>query len=85
MQFGSECAKLQQLNEVSNAYKHSFLNSDLNLVGRDEPVVYSLSVERNNLALQPKYSAIALRDFVDHCDQLFGFFRMKCAEYFPRH
>ena len=33
---------LRLLNDISNAYKHSFVNSELMLVGRDEPGVYAL-------------------------------------------
>jgi hypothetical protein len=37
-QFGSHLDHLSLLNDISNAYKHSFINSDLNVIGRDEPV-----------------------------------------------
>lgn len=31
----------KQLNEISNAFKHSFINTDLNYCGRDEPIVFA--------------------------------------------
>ena len=36
-------------NMVSNAYKHSFLQSDLSLVGADEPCVFARRLPRNDL------------------------------------
>ena len=42
-------AFVARLNEVSNAYKHSFVNSELNLIGRDEPGVYALALKDNDL------------------------------------
>ncbi|TAE55599.1 MAG: hypothetical protein EAZ87_19945 [Nostocales cyanobacterium] len=41
---------LEQLNEVSNAFKHSFVNSDCNLIGKDEPCVYAFSLKKNKLS-----------------------------------
>ncbi|MFU1909956.1 hypothetical protein ACLQ8Z_09700 [Bordetella hinzii] len=40
---------LRLLNEISNAYKHSFIQTDINLIGRDEPVVYALGLDYNKL------------------------------------
>lgn len=40
---------LDDLNHISNAQKHSFINSDLNLIGYDEPVINALRLDRNNL------------------------------------
>jgi hypothetical protein len=80
--FADEYAKLGQLNDVSNAYKHSFVNSNSNLTGRDEPVVFSLSVVRNNLRNPAQFNAIALSDFINHFDQLYVFYKTKCLEFF---
>ena len=55
---------LRLLNDISNAYKHSFVNSELMLVGRDEPGVYALELKWNDLANQTtRFSASpALRE-----------------------
>src|SRR5215212_8562316 len=55
---------LETLNEISNAYKHSFINSDLNLVGRDEPVVYALGLHRNKLEKSSALYAVSVREVV---------------------
>lgn len=55
---------LTTLNEVANAYKHSFVNSDLSLIGRDEPFVFALALKWNNLANPTQFHAVPLRDVV---------------------
>ncbi len=52
------------LNEVSNAYKHSFINSDITFFGRDEPVVVALAVKYNRLDRSPQFHAVTLSDVV---------------------
>ena len=51
---------LTQLNEIANAFKHSFVDSDINVIGRDEPCVYALSLDRNKLASGIQFHSIAL-------------------------
>jgi len=57
-------ALFQQLNEVANAFKHSFVNSDLTLIGRDEPSVYALSLDRNKLSAGVEFHGISLAALV---------------------
>jgi hypothetical protein len=40
---------LSLLNDISNAFKHSFVNSDANLIGAEEPCIFVQALERNNL------------------------------------
>ncbi len=52
---------LERLNEASNAYKHSFLNSEsYNLIGRDEPCVLVLGLKQNDLKNDMKFDSISL-------------------------
>jgi hypothetical protein len=62
---------LRLLNDVSNAYKHSFINSDLNIMGRDEPVLYALTLQRNDLSKPESFVGIALGDVVCSFDAFF--------------
>jgi hypothetical protein len=63
---------LNLLNEVSNAYKHSFVNSDLMLIGRDEPGVYALSLKDNNLDKnKPKLHNIRFAELVTRFDAFY--------------
>ena len=51
---------LVKLNDISNAHKHSFIQSDINLIGRDEPVVYALALTRNRLDRQAQFHSVSL-------------------------
>jgi hypothetical protein len=53
---------LSKLNDIANAYKHSFINSDLNLIGRDEPMVVALGLPYNDLTREHRFHWILLRD-----------------------
>ena len=60
-----------RLNEISNAYKHSFINSEVTLLGRDEPVVFALALKYNRLDKSPQFHSVALSDVVQ---QFSGFY-----------
>jgi hypothetical protein len=62
---------LGRLNEISNAYKHSFINSEVTLLGRDEPVVFALALKYNRLDKSPQFHSVALSDVVQ---QFSGFY-----------
>jgi hypothetical protein len=79
--FEGHYAKLKQLNEVGNAYKHSFVGTDITLLGRDELCVFSLSVGRNNLSQKTRFNSIRLADFVQHFNEFYQFIRSKCFEF----
>lgn len=56
---------LTELNEVSNAHKHSFINSDINYVGSEESHVFAVALERNDLKNKPKFYAVPVRKIVE--------------------
>ena len=65
----SHLSFLSLLNEVSNAYKHSFMNSEATFVGRDEPGVYALGLKDNNLDKhEPKLHNIRFAELVRRFD-----------------
>ncbi len=51
---------LELMNEVSNAYKHSFIHSELNQFDFAEPVVYALGLDYNKLTNEMKYFKVSL-------------------------
>ncbi|MEM8503171.1 MAG: hypothetical protein AAF716_08465 [Cyanobacteria bacterium P01_D01_bin.1] len=57
---------LSVLNEVTNAFKHSFINTDMTLLGPEYPVVFALSLKRNKLTGESKFYSIDFRDIVEH-------------------
>jgi hypothetical protein len=68
-----ELSFLGQLNNASNAYKHSLVNSQLGRQGRDEPCVLVLSLKHNDLSKnKPQYIAVPLRLMVEEFDSFLG-------------
>lgn len=63
---------LTELNRVSNAFKHSFVNTDLNIIGRDEPCVYALLLERNRLEAGIEFHNISLSWLVRHFSEFYA-------------
>ncbi len=57
---------LEMLNNISNALKHSFINSDQSHVGLNEPIVFALALKNNDLARHPPvFYGIALREVIE--------------------
>jgi len=52
---------LNKLNDLSNAQKHSFLNSDTTLFGRDEPTANALHRKRNRANSPMEVYGVSLR------------------------
>lgn len=55
---------LRVLNEVSNAFKHSFVQSDITLIGREEPCVHALALGYNKLEAGVEFYSVSLRQLV---------------------
>lgn len=51
---------LEALNEIANAFKHSFVQSDITLIGRDEPYVHALGLAYNRLGAGTKFHSVSL-------------------------
>lgn len=69
---------LRLFNDVSNAYKHSFVNSELSLIGRDEPGVYALGLKWNDLnKSQPVLYNIRFAELVKRFD---SFYQTACDQ-----
>ena len=66
-------SSLETLNNISNAYKHSFVNSQLNIIGGHEPIVPALSLLYNNTSNQIKFHSIELAKVINDFDIFFGF------------
>lgn len=55
---------LKALNEISNAFKHSFINSDITLIGRDEPCIHALALRYNKLESNAEFHNVTLQQIV---------------------
>jgi len=63
---------IRMLNEMSNAFKHSFVNSDQSLLGADGPRIHSLAIHRNRLGANPEFHGVLLSELIDHFDRFYG-------------
>ena len=63
---------LATLNNVSNAYKHSFINTQLSLVGAEEPVVYALGLKRNKLSNTPSLYQVPFASLISGFNVFFA-------------
>lgn len=75
--FGRHEALLTMLNDIANAHKHSFVQTDANVVGRDEPCVIALVLKRNNLDNEAVLYVVSL----DHLTRLFNAFLIDCLRH----
>jgi hypothetical protein len=55
---------LDELNEVANAFKHSFINTDMNVVGSEYPVVFALTQKRNRLSAPVQFYSVSFEEIV---------------------
>ena len=56
---------LDTLNRISNAHKHSFIQSDLNVAGAAEPCVSTLALDRNRLSQEAVFQNVSLAELAD--------------------
>lgn len=59
------------LNEVANAFKHSFINTDMTVVGSEYPVVFALALDRNKLSNKPRFYSVSFSDIVQEFSRLY--------------
>jgi hypothetical protein len=59
------------LNEVANAFKHSFINTDMTVVGAEYPVVFALALDRNKLSNKPQFYSVRFSDIVRDFSKLY--------------
>jgi hypothetical protein len=62
---------LNKLNEVANACKHSFINTDHNHVGVNEPLLFALALSRNDSARTAVFHVVSLRELVENFSQFY--------------
>lgn len=63
--FSSYYDVFKTINDVSNAYKHSFMNTEIsNHIGNNEPYFFALSLSNNNLKKTPNFYYVGLTYFL---------------------
>lgn len=68
---------LNTLNDVSNAFKHSFINTQVSLIGAEEPVVYALGLKRNKLSNAPSFCEVTLASLISGFNVFFASIKQK--------
>ena len=69
--FAPHDAFLATMNEIANAFKHSFINTDLTVVGSEYPVVYALALKRNKLSEPPQFYSVNFAEMVEAFSRLY--------------
>jgi hypothetical protein len=69
--FAPHDAFLTTLNEISNAFKHSFINTDMTVVGSEYPVVFALALKRNKLSESPQFYTVNFAEMVEAFSMLY--------------
>jgi len=64
-------AFLFSLNEVANAFKHSFINTDMTVAGTEYPVVFALSLKRNKLSEPAVFHSVSFGEMVTSFSRLY--------------
>lgn len=75
---------LSDLNDVSNCYKHSFVNRETyHLIGIEEPTVVGLQVKKNNSSNPYIFHNYFLRDIINEYNIFFKSIRKKLQDLYP--
>lgn len=69
--FESHIEIMTILNEIANAFKHSFINSDLTLLDSDAPCIHALALDYNKLASDPVFHNVSLKIVVEKYNEFF--------------
>lgn len=70
--FSSHINLIEALNNVANAFKHSFINSDHTLMGAEEPRVHALGLNRNKLGAEPIFYDYSLDELVQQYNAFYS-------------
>lgn len=63
----------QKLDDLSNSYKHSYANSDLSLIGRDEDCFVALYSKYNDFDTNPTPYVISMNYVIDEFNKFYSF------------
>ena len=64
---------MNYLNDLSNAFKHSFVNSESStLIGKDKPTINALNLHYNNSSNNKEFYSIYLDDFITCYNSFFN-------------
>ena len=62
--FSQSFSWLKTINRITNAYKHSFTNSHISIIGREEPCIPTLHYHKNNLENEQEFRNTSLAEVI---------------------
>ena len=71
--FDSFIELFQILDDLANSYKHSYANSDLSVIGREEDCFVALYSQYNDFNNNPTPFVISINDVVDNFNKFYKF------------
>jgi hypothetical protein len=69
--FSCHVELMEKLNDISNAFKHSFINSDQTLMGFSEPRIHALGLSFNKLSSDPVFYDVELDELVSKYNEFY--------------
>lgn len=69
--FSDHIELMKILNDIANAFKHSFINSDHTLLGSEEPRVHALGMAYNKLDSEPQYYDVSLDSLIEKYNEFY--------------
>lgn len=69
--FSKHIELMQKLNDIANAFKHSFINSNHTLIGSTEPRVHALGLAYNRLNADTVFYDISMNELVEKYNDFF--------------
>ena len=69
--FAAHIELMRILNDIANAFKHSFINSDHTLLGAEEPRIHALGLARNKLSSQPEFYDVSLLTLIEFYNEFY--------------
>ena len=69
--YDSHLEMLRLLNEISNAYKHSFVQTDIDVMGNTEPFVCALAMKYNKIKSGVQFFNVPLSSMVGRFTQFY--------------
>lgn len=62
--FADHIDLMEVLNDIANAFKHSFINSEHTFLGSREPRIHALGLAYNKLSSEPKFYDVSISDLI---------------------
>ena len=82
--FSDHVDLMEKLNDIANAFKHSFINSDHTLMGFAEPRIHALGLSYNKLSSDPVFYDVKLDELVSKYNEFYKYSVQWLSEYSER-